>query len=191
MLFAGELYVGRDPFPLLAAIDGLLAAHQSARSAVSVTFMGRASTYRGVDIKEWARGRPCEAVLRLMPPQDAEGVARGVAAATLLINLAQGQHLSIPAKTFEQLASGREVLVLCEDGCETARMVAGIPGVTQIDPGDPIRLTSYLEDLFHRHVVEGVATVPSPDDVYRFSRSFANEQFVRLIRRALNAAALD
>src|SRR5450755_3287849 len=127
--------------------------------------MGRVQAYRGQSLQAWMHGQRCAEVVRLVPPQDAAGVAAAVAQSTLLLNLAQQQPLAVPAKTYEQLARGREILLICEDDCETARVVAGIPGVSQVNDENFQALTARLLDLYARHVVEGSATVPDAERV--------------------------
>jgi serine acetyltransferase/glycosyltransferase involved in cell wall biosynthesis len=182
ILFAGELYVRRSPYTLLAALEDLLARPEIDASRIRLTFMGaKDGRFSDQSLSDWLRGKRCEAVVRLLPPQSAQAVAQEVAQATVLLNLAQQQHLHVPAKTFEQLAKGREVLLICENECETARIVSGIRGVMQVDQRDPGALVAALADLYRRHVVEGVASVPAREDVVRFSRAFSNERFHALL----------
>ena len=182
ILFAGELYVRRSPYPLLAALENLLARPDVDAGRVRLTFMGaKDGRFTDESLRGWMQGKRCAAVVRLLPPQPAQAVAQEVAQATVLLNLAQQQHLHVPAKTFEQLAKGREVLLICEDDCETARIVSGISGVIQVDQRDPDALVAALADLYRRHVTEGVASVPAPEDVARFSRAPSNERFLALL----------
>jgi len=177
ILFAGELYIGRDPFPFLTALEWLLERPGVDVARVRATFMGRVSVYAGQSLPAWLAGRRCESAVRILPPQSRAEVAAAAASATVLLNLAQQQPLSVPAKTFEHLSSGREVLLLCEKGCETASLVAGISGVNVVDPSDPDALKACLLDLYQRHVLQGEATVPAAADVGRFSRANANADF--------------
>lgn len=189
VLFAGELYAGRNPFPLLAAVEWLLARPEVDATRINVTFMGKADAYDGQSLVDWMRGKRCASMMAILPPQGAQGVAEAVERATLLVNLAQQQHLSVPAKTFEQLAGGREILLLCEDDCETARLVDGIAGVTQVDPSDFERLTRVLLDLYRRHVLEGLMTIPSERDVAQYSREAANERFLSIFASVAHLSA--
>jgi len=191
ILFAGELYVGRDPFPLLSGLEWLLARPEVDSARVQVTFMGNASSYDGQSLQAWMQGKRCASVVRILPPQTPEGVAAAVAQSTVLLNLAQQQRLSVPAKTYEHLASGREVLLICEDDCETARLVSAVRGVNQVDPADFHALTQTLLDLYNRHVVRREVTAPAETDVSRFSRASANGDFYAVLASvaALRVAA--
>lgn len=182
ILFAGELYAGRDPFPLLSALARLLIRPGIDASRVSITFMGKAATYGGQDVIAWRRDNASVVPLTVLPQQTPAVVAKAIDASTVLLNLAQQQHLSVPAKTYEHLSSGRENLLICENDSETAQVVAGISGVKQADPRDPAAMEEVLLDLYRRHVMEGRLTAPSMSEVEQFSRAAANEQFWALLR---------
>jgi len=182
ILFAGELYLNRDPFPLLHALERLLARPDVDARRVSVTFMGRKTDYAGRSFVGWLEGKRCAAVVKFVPPQPAEIVAKTALESTVLLNLAQHQPLSIPAKTFEHLASGRENLLLCEDDSESAQLVAKISGVLQVDPQNVEALDRVLFDLYERHVVQGRLRAPAQQDIAAFSRAAANDAFWRIMR---------
>ena len=181
ILFAGELYAGRDPFPLLRALARVLGRPEIDPSRVSMTFMGKAATYRGQDISAWQRDNSSLLRLTVLPQQTPAAVGKAIDESTVLLNLAQQQHLSVPAKTYEHLASGRENLLICENDSETAQLVATIGGVNQADQRDPAAMEQVILDLYRRHVIEGQLTAPSMVEVAKFSRLAANEQFWALL----------
>lgn len=182
ILYAGVLYLRRTPYPLLAALERLLARPGVDPDRVQLTFMGeKDGRFSDQALARWLQGKRCAAVVRIVPRQTAQAVAQEAARATVLLNLAQQQHLHVPAKTFEQLAGGREVLLICEEQSETAWVTAGIRGVTRVDQSDPHTLEAVLLDLYHRHVVTGTACVPAESDVRRFSRALANERFADVL----------
>lgn len=181
ILFAGELYLNRDPLPLLYALERLLSRPEVDAGRVSVTFMGRKSEYTERLASTWLKDKRCAAVVKFVSPQPAEVVAEASLRSTVLLNLAQHQPLTVPAKTFEHLASGRENLLLCEDESESARLVARIPGVVQVDPRHPLALDQALLDLYERHVNHGQLRAPMETDVAAFSRASAHEAFWQIL----------
>lgn len=183
ILFAGDLYLGRDPFPLLRALEDLLQRPDVDRSRISLTLMGRIESYGNRSLSDWLVGRACAPIVRLLPHLPAQAVAEEVSRATVLVNLAQQQPYSVPAKTYEHLISGRENLLVCEDDCETAQLIKGIRGVNQVDSRDPSALERTLYDLYRRHVGAGTMTAPTAEEVKKFSREGPNEQFWRLIEK--------
>lgn len=144
--------------------------------------MGRKTEYAGSSFAGWLKGKRCAEVVNFVPPQPPEVVAAKTLDSTVVLNLAQHQPLSVPAKTFEHLASGRENLLLCEGDSESAQLVAKIPGVLQIDPRDVEALDRALLDLYERHVNQGLLRAPAPQDVTAFSRAAANEAFWRIMK---------
>jgi hypothetical protein len=182
ILFAGELYLNRDPFPFLHGLERLLSRPEVDASRIRVTFMGRKTEYAGKSFVGWLEGKRCAGVVKFVPAQPASVVAEATVASTVVLNLAQLQPLSIPAKTFEHLASGRENLLLCEDDSESAHLVAKIPGVLQVDPRNAEALDRILLDLYDRHVIQGRLAAPAQQDVAAFSRAAANEAFWRVIK---------
>jgi glycosyltransferase involved in cell wall biosynthesis len=182
ILFAGELYVRRNPFPLLAALESLLARPDVDSSRVTMTFVGKCDSFDNIALADWVKGKRCEQVVRIYPPVPSQAVAEFVNDATVLINFAQYLPIQVPAKTFEQLASGREVLVLCEADSDTARIVDAIPGVLRVDPLNPSALEGAMFDLYNRHVLQGRLSAPDELAVSPYSRQALNEQFLRLIR---------
>lgn len=182
ILFAGELYLNRDPFPLLHALERLLSRRDVDATRVRVTFVGRKSEYAGRSLVDWLEGKRCATVVKFLPQQSAEFVAQATLESTVVLNLAQYQPLSVPAKTFEHLASGRENLIICEDDSESAQVVANIPGILQIDPQNSEALDRALLDLYERHVICGRLRAPAQQDVAVLSRAVANETFWRVIR---------
>lgn len=184
ILFAGELYLGRNPFPFLATLEDLLARPDVDPARISATFMGKVAQYNGQSLASWIEGKRCATVVKILPQSPQHEVNKAVAESTLLLNLSQGQTLSIPAKTFEHFAYAREILLLCENDSETASLVAGMPGVNQVDQRDIQALQKVLLDLYRRHVVQCRMTVPTKSDILKFSRAAANERFWNVITSA-------
>lgn len=177
ILFAGELYLGRNPFPLLTALETLLARPDVDSERISLALMGKVASYNGQSLASWMRGKRCGTIVKIVPQAPQDEVSKAVSESTLLLNLAQEQPLSVPAKTFEHLACGREILLLCENDSETASLVAGIGGVKQVDPRDTRALDEVLLDIYRRHVTQGWMTVPTTEEIRNFSRESANESF--------------
>lgn len=185
ILFAGELYAGRNPFPLLTALENVLARPDVDASRMKLTFMGRCASYADQSLTAWTQDKRCRTAVEVLPQMPSEAVAQAVGKSTVLLNLAQNQPMSVPAKTYEHLASGREILLVCENESETAQVVAGINGVIQVDQSDPAALEQVLLDLYRRHAVEGKLNAPAEEDVFRFSRTAANQQFMAIISSAM------
>lgn len=182
IFFAGNLYLNRDPLPLLQALERLLSRPDVDAGRIRVTFMGPRAAPVEKALTRWLQGKRCAGVVALTPAQPAEAVAAATTHSTVLLNLAQHQPMSVPAKTFEHLASGRENLLLCENDSETALLVKSIPGVIQVDPRDASAMDRVLLDLYDRHVNQGRLRAPTEGDISKFSRGAANDLFWSIIQ---------
>lgn len=181
MLFAGELYVNRSPFEFLEAVERLLSRADVDASRLEIIFVGNCDSFQGVQLRDWMTGKRCDSVTRILPPVRAIELEPYTERATVLMNFSQGQSWAIPAKTYEHMASGREMLVFCERESATGRLIEGIPGVCMADPRDSAQLDDTLNDLYQRHVVEGVSRAPSEEAAAPFSRESQSDLFVNIV----------
>ena len=185
IVFAGELYLNRNPLGFLEAVSALLVEEGIDRSRVRVTFVGKCDTYRGQELRTWLAGKPAGHVTQILPKVGQEALQDIYANATALLNLAQGQPMQIPAKTFEQLASGKELLLVCETDSDTARLVQGVPGVHQVTGDDPTGLLDVLRGLYDRHVRQSRTDAPTKDQIAAFSRAEQNQKLAGLFDRCI------
>jgi len=183
IVYAGALYLNRDPFPFLEAVGDLLGRPDVDKSRVEVVFAGECEDFRGISLRGWLAERAWADAVTIHPKLGAAELGALYERATLLINFAEGQRMQIPAKTFELLALGRELLVLCEPQSDTAVLVRGITGVSCTQSGDPRELRALLQDIYRRHVDHGTLRAPSPREISRYSPLAQHEQFARLIER--------
>jgi hypothetical protein len=181
MVYAGELYLNRNPFPFLEAVNRLLARPGVDASRVRIVFAGECDSYRGVSLRGWAATRPCGRVLAIHPRLDSSKLKPIYQQATLLLNFAEGQPIQVPAKTFELLTLGREILVMCEPHSDTARIIRGLDGVFGVYSADSAQLDELLGTLYRRHVVAGHMSPPAASSVMRYSRAIQNERYATLI----------
>ena len=191
ILFAGAIYVNRDPFPFLEALEVMLARPNVAVERVSVTFVGDCSSFRDRSLAVWLRGKRAERCVTLVSEVSYAELEPYKNAATVFLNLAQGQQRMIPAKTFEQLASGIELLTLCEPDSDTGRLLEGVSGAIQVAPTDRPALEGALQDLYDRHVITGELRSVPAGELERFSRREQNRKFLLLMHKLLPSLELD
>jgi glycosyltransferase involved in cell wall biosynthesis len=183
IVFAGELYLNRNPFPFLEAIDRLLKQPSVNESRIRIVFAGECEYHNGISVRAWSSGRPCGRLLKIYPRLDAGKLKGLYQEATLLLNFAEGQPIQVPAKTFELLSLGREVLVACEPHSDTSRIVAGIEGVFALQFSETAQLDDLLRSFYRRHVEEGRMSPPTKESVIQYSRAIQNEHYHTLIDR--------
>jgi hypothetical protein len=189
IVYAGSLYLQRDPFPFLSALERLIHTPGVDASRIEVEFAGECAQYRGVVLREWLAAREVGRIVRIHGRMGAAELDRLYARATVLLNFAERQPLQVPAKTFELLALGREVLMLCEPDSDTARVIGGVAGAVHALSSDSAQLQSTLHDLYQRHVVEGRLRAPTARDIQRFSRARHNQLFLGVIDDVARGAA--
>jgi glycosyltransferase involved in cell wall biosynthesis len=189
IVYAGTLYLNRNPFPFLEAVEWLLSHADVDASRVEIVFAGDCHEYRGTPLRTWLDQRRCGSRVTILPQLDPQPLRMLYERATLLLNFAEGQRMQIPAKTFELLALGREILVLCEPDSDTGRLVAGLSGVSCAASSDAPRLQELLWDAYQRHAIAGTLRAPPPGEIAQFSRASQNERFVSLIENARRAGA--
>jgi Glycosyl transferase 4-like domain len=183
IVFAGELYLNRNPFPFLEAVDRLLNHSGVDESRIRVVFAGECEFYGGISVRAWSSSRRCGRVLTIYPRLNANRLKLLYEDATLLLNFAEGQPIQVPAKTFELLSLGREVLVACEPFSDTSRVIAGIDGIFGVRLSETEQLDELLRSFYRRHVVEGHMSPPAKEHVLRYSRAVQNERYRMLIDR--------
>jgi len=184
IVYAGALYLNRNPFPFLEALEDLLANAEVDSSRIEVVFAGECERFRNVALSTWLSGRRLSRIVTIRARLDSHELAQLYRNATLLLNFAEGQRMQLPAKTFELLALGREVLMLCEPDSDTANLVRGIEGVECTSSADGVALREFLRRVYRRHVVEGTLIAPAPDEISPFSRARQNMRFIETITSA-------
>jgi Glycosyl transferase 4-like domain len=181
VVYAGELYLNRDPFPFLEEMDKFLQGGYADDSKINLIFAGECESYRGISLRHWLNGRSVGRIVSIRPRLGPADLAALYKEATLLLSFAEGQKMQVPAKTFELLALGREVLMLCESDSDTAKVVRGIDGVSCMSAKNRSAIQTWLGDLYRRHVSEGTLRAPSCDAIAAFSRMSQNRKFLDVI----------
>ena len=182
LLYAGTLYLNRNPFPLLELVDELIASREIDPTRISLIFVGETASWGGVSLLAWAKGRCVEAVLTVLEAVPRERLSIMMDSANVLINFAQGQPLQIPAKTFEYLGSGMEMLVLTESDSDTAQVVREAQAGVCLDASRREEAMQIMLDLYHRYAVRQQPYGFDPDTRKPFSRAAQNARFLELVR---------
>ena len=181
MLYAGTLYLNRDPFPLLKAIKHLVERQGVDRSKVSMTFVGECDAWRGRSLTKWLQSNRLDDVVTIKNRVSGPELDKMIENCSVLVNLAQGQPDQIPAKTFEYMASGKHLIVMTERNSDTAKIVTSTNYGVILDSANPEETLNSLVELY-RLVMESSSRVDRMVDVAQFSRERQNSLFVREIQ---------
>lgn len=184
LLYAGSIYYNRDPFPLLEAFAALLNQPEVDRRKVSLRLVGNCQAWRGRSLAQWIDERGLGDRIELRPPVPPGEVARLLAEANVLVNFAQGQPHQIPAKMFEYIAAGREMLLIAERDSDSAALLRAAGGGRVCDPREPLTLLPTLSALYRHYVIEARGFDADPTRLARFARSGQNRRFLELVTTA-------
>jgi glycosyltransferase involved in cell wall biosynthesis len=181
ILHAGQLYVGRDPRPLLDAIGGI---PTEGVPPFRVEFLGRTEYLKGADLAAEVRQRGLDArVLCRGQMSYQESLTEMCQADILLLLDTPGRKIGVPAKLYEYLGAGRPILATAEDDGDMAAILreSGVP--YRLAPtGDVPRIRQALLDT-----VNGVAggQMHGSADVVR--QRFSREALAGKLAEMLNA----
>jgi glycosyltransferase involved in cell wall biosynthesis len=126
IVYAGNLYPPRDPFPLLRALGEL--RQRPSSPPFEVIFVGHCAQYGDQDVARVVQEMGIADLVRIIPYLPAAEAQNLVDTADLLLLPAQGWSRQIPNKLFDYLGSRVPILAIVEPGSETAAMLDSAGG---------------------------------------------------------------
>lgn len=184
LLYAGSIYFNRNPFPLLEALEWLLERPEVDRSKVSFLLVGHCQSWRERDIPDWIRRHGMDDCIQVRPPVPQAQVRQLMREANVLVNFAQGQPQQIPAKLFEYLEAGREMLLIAEEHSDSATLVRDSGSGRICDPSRPEALREALLGLYRHYVIDGAGYRFEPARCAAYGRAGQNARFAEAISAA-------
>jgi glycosyltransferase involved in cell wall biosynthesis len=168
ILHAGELYVGRDPRPLLDAVAGIPAGSVP---PFRLEFLGRANYVKDADLDSEVRQRGVETFVRCRGQASYQETLSEMGQADVLLLMdTPGRKVGVPAKLYEYLGAGRPILATGEEDGDVAAILhsSGVPH--RIVPcADPPRIRAGITELVTGVASGQLGTVTSEQRL-RFSR---------------------
>jgi len=135
MVYAGSFdYQDRNPQPVLEALKTLIERGDVDRSRLQVDLIGWCDTAEGQSVQVAASNLGLSGCVQFHGPMSKSNAFKRVAAANLLLLLAQGWTLQVPAKTYEYLRAGRPILALAPPTGAVADLLARTGGAWLVDP---------------------------------------------------------
>ncbi len=148
-LYAGNLYHGRDPYVMLTALGELIREKRIGRNEVRVVFQG-IITVDTTNIRKAIADYQLGDLVQFNQPVGRDSYFKLIIEADILILVqAPQQAAMIPAKTFEYLASGNEILALLPEGA-AARFLTGFENVAIADIFDKEKIKEGILKLIDR-----------------------------------------
>jgi hypothetical protein len=181
LLYAGTLYFNRDPFPLLEAFASLVRSAGVDRRRVSFTLVGNCAAWNDRSLTAWVETEGLADCVHILPAVAPAAVREMMVASEVLVNFAQGQRDQIPAKVYDYIASGREMLLIAETDSDAARVTRESGCGRIVEPMDRTGLSLALSDLYTHYVERGGTFRPVRETVGNFSRRHQNSRFMELL----------
>lgn len=144
MVFAGNIYLDRDPRPLLAAVSQVARELRLTPDAFTLRFIGGELAYGGRSVTTLATdaGIP-DGLVEARGAMPRRALFTEMAAAAMLVNLPQGAQLCIPSKVYEYLHFPAWVLGLEPEGSATHDVLQAV-GADLAPPTDVAAIAAHL-----------------------------------------------
>jgi glycosyltransferase involved in cell wall biosynthesis len=159
LLHAGSLYGGRDPQPLLRAIAAAVRSGAIDPARFRLRLIGTLAL-DGVNLTKTCDELGLRDVVQLVPRIPRRDSLAEMTAASALLLVQPGHPLSIPAKAYEYLATGRPVLAIADEG-ETANLIRSSGAGLVVSGDDEAGMAEALGQL-----VRATANVRRADPVW-------------------------
>lgn len=147
--YAGSLYFNRSPEPVFAAVRRLLDEGAVARHAIRIRLIGQCDEVGGVPTSDLVRRHGLEAVVETSPPIPYAAALEAVRRSHVALLLAPTQPNQIPAKAFDYIGVGTEILAIAGPGA-TADLVTRARVGAVYDQGDIPGITAFLRSAIAR-----------------------------------------
>jgi glycosyltransferase involved in cell wall biosynthesis len=135
IIYVGSFYDERTPEHLLVAISELIAEAKIPADTLEIQFIGNCQHVKGRLTTDIARSLCLLPNVRVIDPVPYKRALQYMMNSHLLLLLAPDQPYEIPAKAFEYLASGIDILALTQDGA-TADLIRRSGRGVVVDPKD-------------------------------------------------------
>jgi hypothetical protein len=144
VLYAGTLYLARDPRPVLAAIAHLRGSPQEAGREVHLDLVGHCDEYRGTAVSRWVDELGLAGAVHVHTEEPRSRVLQRLRRADALLLLAQGQPDQIPHKLYEYLGARVPIVALVDAGGATERLLRLIGRHHVVADDDPIAIAGAI-----------------------------------------------
>jgi glycosyltransferase involved in cell wall biosynthesis len=146
IVHCGSLSERRSPIPFLLALGQLLGENPMLRNGLKVLFAGRSDTFEGRSLSDWCSGLGLAGTVEIKGWLRREDLLDLMSDADIFVVFPDNWH-QIPAKIYEYLWFGRRILVVCEKGSESAKLVQKFNRGVFALRSDPGSITRALRSL--------------------------------------------
>jgi glycosyltransferase involved in cell wall biosynthesis len=160
--YAGTLYEGRSPEPLFRAVSELIRERHLSAASICIKLIGNCEAVDGVDTRAMAARYGLEKVVEISGFVPRSEALRIMQKSHMLLVISPAHHeLIVPAKVYDYLASGVEILALAEAGA-TCDLVNETASGRCFGPGDLEGIKMFLLDCMGQRSRERGARAAYP-----------------------------
>ena len=179
IVYAGTIYIDRDPRLLFDAVGSLVREEGLGPNDVEVEFIGQADLFMGVPTRRLAEDAGIGEYFHLVPSMPREELLGRLRRASVLVSLPQSTPLSMPSKIYEYMGFNARLLVYAAAGSSTAEVLATSNAIV-LDPTDRDGTVEALRRCYREHR-SGSAT-HREFNVGRFARKHRGAELQALLR---------
>jgi glycosyltransferase involved in cell wall biosynthesis len=150
VVFAGSIYLDRDPRPLFEAAARLISDRKLGPEDFRILLVGNVSEFDGRPVRELAASAGVADFVELRAAVPRDELASILADAAVLVSLPQDSHLAIPSKIFEYAEYPAWLLAISEPASATGRLLGGT-GADVVPPGSPDAIHEALARRFEEY----------------------------------------
>ncbi len=181
LLYAGTLYLNRNPFPFLKAIRDFADLPNIDRSKIQFILVGNCNDWNGVELLPWLQEQCLTDIVKIRDAVGHSELGGLISSSNVLVNFAQGQALQIPAKSYEYLVAGRDLILIAEEDSDVARLYSNAGVGLVIPPEDQEKALNALGILYDAYVTEESGFQASGRSTEIFSRGYQLHIFKQLL----------
>jgi len=180
VVYAGTIYLDRDPRPFFAAAGKFARAHGLGADQFRIELIGNVAQFGGRDIGQLAEEQGlAPGLLDVVGYLSRADLFRHLAAASVLLSLPQDSAFAIPSKVFEYMSFEAWLLVLADRGTPVAELLEG-SGALVVPPDDEGAIREALERCWRSR--EQGARPPRLAADARYSRAGQAARLVAALR---------
>jgi len=175
--YAGWLYQERTPEPIFRALRCLIDHAEVDIDHLEIDLIGWCDTAQGRSVRAMAAQWGLVRCLRMDGPLSKTETLRRIAQSNLLLLLAEGWTLRVPAKAYEYLRAGRPILALAPREGAVADLFRRTGGASVVDPTDDTGITVAVREAYLSWSHGRPPRAPDPKVVAEFDRARLASRF--------------
>jgi glycosyltransferase involved in cell wall biosynthesis len=186
--YVGGFDFQRSPILLLEAVAALIAEGKVDRDRMTVRFVGRCEYANGQPLAATIHELGLDGVAEIVPMLPRPEALRELLRSHVLLLLSGVQRLSVAAKVYEYLASGRPILAITGEG-RAADIVRGAGAGRVVAPDDLQGAKDAVAHWYASYLASGSAPGPARPRLSAEALEYSWERLGRRYAEAIAAAA--